>query len=205
VEQQAISGGITVTASASVTAQPDVADIDLAVEWVAESVRGAVEGVSAAADAVRTALSRVDGVDVTTHAPAVWPETGRRRPSRYEASVALSCVVADPTRAGDAVEAAVSAGGNAARVGGVRFRVRDAAQVESRARHDAYASAHRVASEYADLAGRSLGPLAALVESGGAGPYPVALGFAADMAESVRVDPVPSTVTVTVTARWELG
>jgi hypothetical protein len=132
-----------------------------------------------------------------------WPTV-----SAYEASLSLSVKLADLARVGSLLVAAVDAGGDGARVDGIWFSHRDAAELERSARDAAYADARAKAEQYAGLAGQALGEVRHVVEAelgGGISPRGMkAMALAADSG-GAPIDAGEGTVAAVVTVTWALG
>lgn len=210
--------GITVTGVGEVTGRPDVLRAIVGVEVIDDSVQAAMDTASERAEAVATALrdAGVDGEDIQTQdvtvrraRPERPPEPGaapapEQRP--YVAENRLDVRIRDVERAGEVLQAAVDAGGDAARLRVVRFDVEDDDQLLADARERAFADARDKAEQYARLAGRELGELRALHEGRatphGLGPFPE--DAAAAPPAAVPVEPGTEHLTVRVTAVWSL-
>lgn len=126
----------------------------------------------------------------------------------YEASFALRVQTDDLDGVGSLLVSAVDAGGESARVDGVTFAHRDAAELDRQARERAYAHARAKAEQYSGLSGQALGEVRHVVE--GAVTTPVPGRFAKAMAAEsftggAPVDPGEGTVTAAVTVTWALG
>ncbi len=107
--------------------------------------------------------------------------------------------------AGGLMTAAVDSGGNAARLSGVWFALEDDEELLAAARDKAYAQARDKAGQYARLAGKELGEVAAISEDLTPGPWPLAQANA-DMATAgpVPLEPGSTNVSVSVRVRWEM-
>lgn len=208
-EQAVDAEGVTVIGEGRVSATPDTARIAVGVEVRRPAAQEAFEEANAAAAAVLDALRDrgVDDDDLRTRDISLREERKRTRggepqPVGYVATNSVEVTVRDLDRTGDLIGAAVGAGGDAARVDRLEFIVDDDRAALEQARQRAFADAERRAQQYAQLAGRDLGALASLTESGGAdGPRPVP--EAADAA-APPVAPGQQEIVVRVQARWEL-
>lgn len=210
--------GITVTGVGEVTGRPDVLRATIGVEVTDDSVQAAMETASERAEAVTAALQdagvaaediQTEDVTVRRARPERPPEPGaapapEERP--YVAENRLDVRIRDVDGAGQVLQAAVDAGGDAARLRGVRFDVEDDDELLADARERAFADARDKAEQYARLAGRELGALQALREgratSPGPGPFPDEAAAAPHAA--VPVEPGTERLVVRVTAVWSL-
>ena len=203
--------GVAVTGSGTAEAVPDLLVATLGTESRAGTVAEALDGsVRAMADVV--AALRAGGVgdlDLTTGSAAVWPiNDGYGRVTGYSASQQLTARLRDLDRAGALVTEAIRAGGEAARLHGLSFDLSDPRQVTEWAREQAWQDARAKAGQLATLAGRSLGQVVRMRESGAMHPMGVqGLRFAAaagpeKMAAPMPVEPGTSTVTVTIEVEW---
>ncbi len=212
----AIDPGVTVTGVGRVQGRPDTLRATVGVEAERDSVSEALEAANAATEAVLAAL-RDAGVadrDLQTVQFSVNPRyvdttTGIPEISGYVVGNLVEATVREIGRAGDVLQAAVTAGGDAARVQGITFALEDNAALVDAARESAFADARRKAEQYAALAGRELGPLVGLSEVVADPPQPdefrAAAEGGADVAASVPLQPGRQEVGVTVTAVWSLS
>ncbi len=203
--------GVTVTGAGTAAAPPDVMHLELAAEAEATGVQEALDQASAALERMRRALlgQGVDAADVASGPIGVNPRYDQKsRVCGYAAELRLRVMLRDLATAGSVLSAAVAAGGNAARVYSMSLEHSDPAELLRRAREAAWQDAHARAVQYARLAGRELGDVVAVTESpDGPQPIPRAAYFAelsGAAVASVPVEAGTSTVTVRVTARWEL-
>lgn len=197
---------VTVTGVGTAEVVPDAARVTIAVEVVDASLSTAFDTAAEAADAVIAAVQdagiaedgiRTTGIDV--RAERERPEGPDASPdiSGYLVRHALDVTIDDADQAGAVLAAAAEAGGDATRVGDFELVATDDADATSRAREAAFAEARATAADYAELAGRSLGPLHTLTESGTT-PPPEPLVEAADVAAPPAE---AGTLTVTVAVR----
>ena len=203
---------VTVGASATVEAAPDLAVVRVAVESTAESAEEARASVAADAERMRAALREAGVPDdaVRTEAFSIYPqydyggETRERELVGYRAVHAYRIEVA-PDRAGEVIDVAV--GNGATSVAGVSFTLSDAAEQELRqaaltaAMDDARADAETVAA----AAGATLGDTRTVSTSngGGVGPFPV-FESRSDAGGSTVVEPGTVRVSASVTVVYDL-
>lgn len=204
------AAGVTVRGSGAAEAVPDVVVADLATEVRAADVSRALRAATDALVAVRSAL-RAAGVDdraVRTAGTSTWTEpTGPDGADvRVVARLGLVVTLRDVATAGEVVGAALDAGGEAVRHGGLRLVVADPAPAQARAREAAWQGAHATATHLAALAGRPLGRVV-WVRDGepGGGDVPRFARVAAADAFALPVDAGEQTVHAAVTVRWAWG
>lgn len=203
---------VTVAGRATIAISPDIARIRMVCQATLPSVADAVAASSAAVAAVRAALDQhgISTADapsgrVSLTAQETW-ENNRSRITGYSAEHQVTITVRDLDAVGTVLADVIAAAGDHARLYGVDFLRADDAQVQARARAEAFADAHAKASEYAQMAGRSLGAVLAIAESDAisAAPMPRVKAFAAPMAEAVPVEPGAVDASAGVTVTWEL-
>jgi uncharacterized protein YggE len=123
----------------------------------------------------------------------------------YQAQQQLTVTMHDVSRAGEQIGAAVAAGGDAARLSGLTFRIDDDSALLTEARRNAFADAKAKAKLYGEQAGRGLSRVVSVTETvnGADTPYPVpTFGAAAGDSRTVKVDPGQQQLSVTVTVEW---
>ncbi|MDA8435529.1 MAG: SIMPL domain-containing protein [Actinomycetales bacterium] len=201
---------VTVSGHGRATAAYDEATLRLAASARAANPSDATARATYAMSAMRDAVlsGGVDPSALSTtnvslnpvHDP--WPTV-----VAYEASLGLAVRLADLSRVGTLLVAAIDAGGDGARVDGIAFSHRDAAALQRAARDAAFADARTKAEQYAGLAGQALGEVRHVVEGELAGgPSPRRhLAPAADSGAGVPVDAGEGTVAAVVSVTWALG
>jgi len=207
------SSGIFVQGTGSVTGVPDQLRFSLSSHATASDVSGALAQASAATRRVLAALADqgLPREDVQTTGMSLRPvlDYGGGGPpliTGYAASQALSVLVRDLPKAGEALAAAVEAGGNAVRLGGVNLQIAHPHALLHRARERAFAEARAKAEQYARASGRGLGPVMSVRE--GTARRPLAFASTALRLESARdLATVPvrrgsEQVTVSVSLVW---
>lgn len=199
-EHRGPRGGVTVRGAGAVDVTPDVVVADLATEARAGDVGSALSSATAALAAVRAALrtAGVPDADVRTGTTSTWTEHVEDR-LRVVAHLGLVVTLRHVPTAGDVVTAALAAGGDEVRLGGLRLVVADPGPARVQARELAWQDARASAEHLAHLAGRGLGPVLWVHEddpSGGAAP-----AFAR-VAGAIPVEPGEQAVRAALTARW---
>jgi uncharacterized protein YggE len=200
---------VTVTGTGRASAPYDVATLQLAASARAANPSDATARATYAMSAMREAVI-AGGADESTlqttsvslnpvHDP--WPTV-----SAYEASLSLAVRITDLARVGSLLVAAVSAGGDGARVDGISFGHDDPAALEAQAREAAFAEARAKAEQYAGLAGQALGEVRHVVEGAVRGGPPImAKAAMADMAAGPAFDGGGGSISASVTVTWALG
>lgn len=203
---------VTVVGEGMATAVPDTALLQLGVETRGATPGEALDACSRALDAVIAAV-RAAGVEpprLATSGLGVHPDwevgpQGQQRAAGYRAAAGLTARLAAPARAGQVATAAVTAGGEAARVHGLVLVVGDQAGVLAAAREAAWRDARRRAEQYAALAGVELGRVERIEELTGARhAQPLARGFAAADAAGPAVEVGEAEVQARVAVTWAL-
>lgn len=203
--------GITVTGTGEVAGTPDTLVLTLGVSVSRSSVSTATSDAASLASAVIESLTSngVDRADIATSNYAINPEYdyGNDTPRivGYRVSNTLRVKIRDIGRAGEIIDDAVVAGGDATVVNGVSFDIDAHSSLVEAARTAAWNDAKAKAQQLADLAGLPLGPATSISESfnGGPVPYPIYKGVAEDTA--TPIEPGTQTVTVTITVVFSLG
>lgn len=192
-------GGVTVVGNGSASGEPDIAVISLGVEALADSVADAREEAARAIAAVAGEL-REAGVaddDIRTSSFSISPRydyrSDRQQLLGYRVANTISVTARDLSGVGSLIDRAAAAGGDAARVDGVSFRVEDASALEREARINAVEDAKAKAALYAEQLGVALGEVTDAREAE-FGAYPVAesrIQFAAADAASAPTQLFP--------------
>ncbi|MYB42304.1 MAG: SIMPL domain-containing protein [Chloroflexi bacterium] len=201
-------GGISVNGTGSVTVTPDIGVFDIGVEVTGETVARARSGAAEAMQKVRDSVlaSGVEDRDISTRSFNIYPqydydrEDGPPEIIGYTVNNWIEVKVRDIDRLSEVLDDALTAGGDAIRVGGISFRVDEPEQYADEARKLAVEDARARAQQLADLAGVTLGQARAISESSGGfarqGLVRAEAAFAADA--STPISPGESEVSVTV-------
>ena len=163
--------GVFVRGSGAATGVPDQLRFSFSAQATEPDVSAALAQAGAAARRVLSAL-RAHGItrrDVETTGLSLQPvydysDDGPPLITGYRASQRFSVLVRELPRAGEALAAAVEAGGNAVRLSGVRLEIGDQQALLRQARAQAFAEAKAKAQQYAEAAGRRLGQLVSVRE-----------------------------------------
>ena len=200
---------ISVTGEATVSAAPDLAQIDGGVTSEAKTAREASDANNAAMGKVLQALkgAGIAEKDLQTSRLSLQPQSAPNRPSGpaaivgYRASNRVTVRVRDVTKLAGVIDTMVGAGAND--VGGISFMVSNASKLLDEAREQAVADARRKAEIYAKAAGVTLGAPLSISEDGNAAPV-VYRKMAVGMAAAAPVAQGEETLQVTVSVSWAI-
>lgn len=196
VDPSASADSVTVSGEGVVLAVPDRAEISAGVETRAATARGALQANAVAMERVLQALRAGGGTDVTTQTVSLSTSFDNQgTPNGFVASNIASATVAFD-KAGALIDGAVAAGANT--VYGPAPSRSDAEALYRQALAKAVADAAQRATVLAKAAGRELGRVTSISESGAA-PVPVFAKAAADASTPVESGPQETTASVTVT------
>ena len=200
---------ISVTASAEVSAEPDIALISTGVVSEAQTAREALDANSAAMRRLVEGLKSagIEPRDIQTVSFNVEPRYEQRRDNRspsiigYRVHNQVRITAREIDRLGEVLDQAVTLGAN--QIGGIQFEVSKAETLRDDARRAAMANARRRAELFAAAAGVELGEVLRIEESTqrGGPPVPFARTLAA---ESVPIERGTQTLEATVSVTWEL-
>ncbi|TSD99978.1 DUF541 domain-containing protein [Skermania sp. ID1734] len=205
---------VTVVGSGEVTGAPDILNADVGVSTTAADVSGAVEAANQKAKAMIDAVvnAGVARSDVQTSELSIQPEYNNPAPggtstvSGYRATNSVHITVRDLTKASKVLDAAVKAGGNDARLGGVSFAIDDNSKLLADARKRAFEDAKNRAKQYADLSGLPLGKVIDISETSSGGPTPMPRqNGTMNAAPDMPIEPGTQKVHFDVTVKWALG
>ncbi len=200
---------ITVTASGSVSAVPDIARITSGVATEAPVARDAVARNSDAMKKIIAGLksSGIDEKDIQTTSFHIEPRYTRAREGEasvidgYRVTNQVQVVVRNLDKLGEVLDRLVGLGAN--EMAGLSFDVSQAEKIRDDARKEAVANAQRRAKLYADAAGVELGEVLKIDEGGDTGPRPIFAGRALK-AEAVPIERGSETLEATVSVTWAL-
>ncbi len=201
---------ITVSGEASVTAPPDLAQIDAGVASDAKTAREAAEANNAAMAKVLQALkgAGIADKDYQTSRLSIQPQYAQNRPGQptvtgYRASNRVTIKVHDVSKVASVIDTLVGAGAND--VGNIYFSVAEPSKLLDQAREKAVADARRKAEIYAKAAGVTLGQPLNIAEDGAPAPVFRAKTFAAPMAATpTPVAQGEETLSITVNVTWAI-
>jgi uncharacterized protein YggE len=202
---------ISVTGEATISAAPDLAQIDGGVTSEAKTAREAAEANNAAMGKVLLALKGVgiEEKDFQTSRLSLQPESAPNRSGGgaptivgYRASNRVTVRLRDVSKLAGVIDAMVGAGAND--IGGISFKVSNASKLLDDAREQALADARRKAEIYARAAGVSLGAPLSIAEETNAAPVSyrrMAVGMAV---APTPVAPGEETLQVMVSVSWAI-
>ena len=200
---------ITVSGEASVSAAPDLAQIDAGVANDAKTAKEASDANNAAMGKVLLALkgTGIAEKDYQTSRLSLQPQYGQNKSTGatpvvgFRASNRVTVKIRDVTKVAGIIDTLVGAGAND--IGNISFEVTQASKLLDGAREQAVADARRKAEVYAKATGVTLG--APLSISEGSAPVPL---FKARMATPqmapAAVAPGEETLSVTVNVSWAI-
>jgi uncharacterized protein YggE len=211
---QSPPGTIVMTGTGSTTGIPDELAFTVSVGVLRGDLQTALADSNATMRRVLGALTHV-GVrrsDVQTtglHMNAVYTyhSDGSRTLQGYRVGESAQVLVRDLARGGQAVSAAVAAGGNDVRVGSLALRVGNTGTLLAHSRSAAVRDATDKAKEYAAATGQSLGRVVSVREVHTSAPPPQPLQFqrAAGLDAAVPIRAGRDKLGVTVRIVWELS
>jgi len=203
--------GIYVSGTGSVKIKPDVAQVQLGVQVIADSAQQAQSQAATLMDKVIASL-KANGIteeNIKTVAYSVSPyqeyNKGQTANKGYQVTNLVALTVKDVTKLGTILDAAAAAGAN--QMNGVSFTTADPTAAQTQARELAMNNAKAKAQQLAKLAGVTLGKPVYVSESvSNPPPVPVArtMGAGADMQASTPVMTGEMEITVNVTVQYAL-
>ena len=166
------SPGITVTGTAQVAGKPDTLRLDLSVQTRGGTVGKALDAANSLTARVQSSLTKngVAAKDIQTSNLQVQPEysyptNGTPVIKGYTVSEGVTATLRNLGKAGNAITAAVNAGGNAVQVNGISLDLEDNGKLLTAARDQAVANAKTKAEQYAKASGRNLGAVVSITET----------------------------------------
>lgn len=202
---------VTVSASATVSAKPDMARILSGVQTEAVSAQ------SATSENTKVMANLVDGLkalgveakDIQTSNFSVQPRYQHNRDGRppridgYQVSNEVSILIRDLKSVGDILDKMIGLGANQMR--GLSFEVSEAETLRDGARTQAIANARRRAELYAKAAGAEVGEVVEIREGSGGyeGPRPV-MAARREMSAAVPIEAGEQELSASVTVTWAL-
>jgi len=178
------NGGITVSGSATISVEPDLAILDMGVEAFGKTVSFARSDAAIAMDAIVSSL-KSEGVlekDIQTQRLNISPKyewqeisigsqvTNKQVLTGYSVSNYVRVKIRDLDHVGKIVDSASESGGDFVRVNSISFNLEDTYNLMPQLREQAVQNAFMKANEYASAAGLSLGSITSLSEVGSSSP-----------------------------------
>jgi uncharacterized protein YggE len=165
---------VTVSATGSVTAEPDIARISAGVVTEAATAKEALQRNSVVMGKLIRGLkgARIEARDLQTTQLSVEPRYTQAKEGRpatidgYRVSNQVRLAVRDVKRLGEIADLAISLGAN--RIDRISFGIADPEKLLDEARQSAMENARRRGELYAKAAGARLGPVLRISEGGGA-------------------------------------
>ena len=198
---------VTVVGSGEVRGAPDTLIADVGIEVLAPDVTAAMDQANERQQAVINAIKErgIQAKDISTTTVNVQPQYGENAEvTGYRATNSVEVTVRQLDNGPGVLSAVVNAGGNSARINGIRYSIEDDSALVSDARARAFDDAKNRAAQYAELSGLSLGKVISISEAPEsivARPVPAPQGA---KAADVPLEPGEQTVSFSVTAVWEL-
>jgi uncharacterized protein len=200
---------ISVTGVGEATGTPDTLTADFGVLVRRSTVQKALDDMSAATNQLTAAL-KTDGVkdaDITTNGLSLYPWHNRKtEQSGYTASQTVEARITPLDNAGKALSDAATSSGNVT-IQGMFFDISNDDALMQTARSNAFADAKARATQYAQLAGRSLGRVEKIdetIDNGGPIYYGKDVAGAASGAAPVPISPGTQTLTLNVTVTFQM-
>ncbi len=200
---------ISVTGEATVSAAPDLVQIEAGVASEAKTAREASDANNAAMGKVLLALkgAGIEEKDYQTSRLSLQPQSAPNRPVSspiigYRASNRITIRLHDIAKVASVIDTLVAAGAND--LDGIGFSVSQASKLLDEARERAIADARRKAEIYAKAAGVTLGSPLSITEGGGPGPIAYRRMAAPMAASAVPLAQGEETLQVTVSVSWAI-
>ena len=210
--------GIWVAGIGEVNVTPDLAVLNMGVEVQKETVAEAYSQAGETMDSIIQTLKEngVSEEDIKTERLYINQETDYRSSQPdvivgYIVTNIAEVKIRDIDNASGIVDAAVTAGGDYARIQSFAFTVDDPTIYYEEAREKALADARKKAEQIADSADLTLGSPTFIGESVSYSPYSYSLGLSSIPApvviseSSAYISPGETTVTITVQVAYNIG
>ncbi len=197
---------VTVVGSGQVQGVPDTLTADVAMEFTAPDVSGALNQSSQRQQAVIDALagSGIDRKDISTTQVSVQPQFTDNTIAGYRASNAVKVKIRDTAKASQTLALIASTGGDATRINSVDYSITDDSDLVRDARARAFDDAKNRAEQYAGLSGLHLGKVISISEQPGGSTPPPPTPMPRAAMQAVPLEPGQQTVDFSVTVIWEL-
>ena len=200
---------VSVSASGTVTAEPDIAHISGGVTTEGETAKDAIARNSAVMGKLIEGLkgAGIAARDIQTTTLQVEPRYTQPKDGRpgaisgYRVVNQVRLTVREVKRLGEILDSAITLGAN--QVNGISFDVSNAETLKDEARKQAMDNAKRRAELYATAAGAQLGSVLTISEDVSSGPRPMPLARTA-MAGNVPIEAGTRTLTVEVHVTYAL-
>lgn len=202
---------VTVSASGTTQANPDMASVSSGVATEAQTAREAMDRNNSQMAKLIDGIKKlgIDAKDIQTASLNLSPRYSNPRDGRaptitgYTVSNQITVQVRKLNRLGELLDTMVTLGAN--QVGGVSFEVSNAETLKDEARKAAMLNARRRAELYATTAGVNLGEVLTISESFAAiDPRPQVTHMRSAIAASVPIETGEQTLTATIHVTWAL-
>ncbi|WP_235871094.1 SIMPL domain-containing protein [Rhodococcus spongiicola] len=201
--------GISSQGTGTVTGTPDTLTVVLGVQTQAASAQAALaensEKATALIDTLKT--SGVAAEDIQTSNLAVNPtwEQGGARINGYRVTNQVTATLHDIPAAGELIDAAASAVGDAIRIQQTTFSIADDGELRAEARAQAVQQAQAQARQIADAAGVTLGKVRSIVEIPQTSPgVPTPYASPEARMDAVPIEPGSQELDVHVAVTYEI-
>jgi hypothetical protein len=209
--------GISVTGEGKVTGKPDVAKLSLGVMSESDTVQQARDQAAASMAAIIKSLKTngVDDKDIQTQQLNIAPQydysngNGIQRLRGFQVTNIVNVTLRDIDKTSQAVDDAVTAGGNDTQIQSLSFTIDDTSGLQQQARAQAVADAKSKAETLAKAAGVNVGEALTISETSFMPPVYYQRAAAGDVAAapsvSTPVEPGEVDVTVDVSVTWNIN
>jgi uncharacterized protein YggE len=201
---QSTTGRITVTGTGTATGTPNQLVLSMGVQVNGGSVSAALAQANQATNRVMTALQGlgVASADIQTSGLSIYPSYSDRSqvPTGYQVTESLTATLRQLDKAGQQIQAAADAGGNAITVSNVSLNLTDDGPLLASARANAMKDARAKADQLARAAGESLGQVISISQASSSSPPEFnATPSASAGSAAVPVSPGSQQISVSVT------
>lgn len=199
---------VTAAGEGKTVSAPDMAEMYFGTTVVAQDAKAALGQANETASKITEAVKSdgVDAKDIQTANVSVWPEQDYRGDTAtitgYRASVQVRVKVRDIDEIGIVIGAASDAGAN--EIGGPDFMLDDDDAARAEAIELAVADARSRAKVMAEAAGKSLGGIVSVSETGSSTPVYYGAARSAELAQDVAIEPGQLDIAANVTVVFEL-
>ncbi|WP_024795735.1 SIMPL domain-containing protein [Tomitella biformata] len=201
--------GISTMGTGMVTGTPDTVTVVLGVQTQGSAAEGALaENARLASGLIETIKAKgVQDDDIQTSNLSVSPnyDSASGKVSGYSVTNQVTATMHDVSKAGDLIDAAAGAAGDAIRVQQLTFSIADDSDLRTQARTQAVKQAQDQARQIADAAGVELGDIRSITEdhTSSAQPFPQSMGRA-DMASATPIEAGSQQLSVSVAVVYEI-
>jgi len=208
-------GGILVTGTGTITANPDLATINLGVQVTADTVKEALQQANVSLNAMLDVPRQrgIDEKDTQTRHFSINPTYDYQRDgpplfTGYRVTNQLEIKVRDLANIGPVIDETVTVGGDSVQIHGISFVVEDTSALSAQARESAIKAAITQAKQFADLTEVKLGRLIHISQISGVSPQirgvPAMAAFDESPVRSTTVRAGETEISVTVQALFSI-